>query len=156
MVEILEIQKKKVAFLLSEFPMTHPNEISPEMKNCFQPNFFKEILGKIDSHEELTPEAEDFLYDVAFDFLKNMVRDSCIMAQNRKAPVENGKRYLQPKDIYFILQNNYGMDLPGPYNSKSSNDDTKGRPQLNSPTKDYMEKYNAVLQYLSSKANVDN
>ena len=67
----------------------------------------RELIGTIDPHVKLDPEAEQVLQDVAEDFVENVAAFASELVKHREG------EQLEAKDLQLVLEKNWNMRLPG-------------------------------------------
>jgi len=116
---------------------TQPKPLANQQ--IFKEGYLDELLKKIDPNEKLDEHSEKFLNILGIDFVRLLLKDAGQFAKKR------GAETVAPSDIYYVLETNFNMTLPGATGKNVY--DT--RP--NKPTNDYLEKLSAVKSFLNKR-----
>ena len=66
-----------------------------------------ELMNEIDPDKVLDDDVENFLLQIADDFLENVITQSCMLAKHRKSS------NLELKDVQLCLDKNWNIWIPG-------------------------------------------
>jgi transcription initiation factor TFIID subunit 12 len=88
-------------------PQRKPTAPPSDSVRVLQKESLKQLLSKIVPDERVDPLVEDFLLDVADDFVDSVVSFACKLANHRKSDT------LEIKDIVCHLERAWDMVLPG-------------------------------------------
>jgi len=121
--------------LLATAPATRPPHYEVDNPNrVLGKRKLQELVQQIDPHERLDPHVEDFLLDVADEFIDSVITFACRLAKHRKSTT------LDVKDVQLHLERNWGIRVPG-----YAPDEV--RPvKKHIPTHAYQQKLNAIAQ----------
>lgn len=96
--------------------------------------FLPNLLKFFESDIEFSSSARSLFNNIAMDFVKTITNQAIDIAKSR------GSKELEEKDVFYVLQHFYGIEIPSPESTNS--------PEYNfRPTDDHLAKLLAIEEF---------
>jgi transcription initiation factor TFIID subunit TAF12 len=116
----------------------------PASGPIFSDEFYRDIAHEMDPEQEITSDAIMLIGELAEDFMGSVLNEVFLLKRKRGS---KEKVDVEAADIHFVLQDRFGMSLPGATGPREL---IPSDISVQRPTKEYQEKQDAVRQFAAT------